>query len=269
MSNRFPGGHRACLRILRGAVLTLMLTFGAAASAEPAPSLELIDSDPGQQAILGSSEPLYLRVRYRSALPIHILVSGGYEGDVVGGHLHDSEELFPAGNRDAVVWLAYPFRARIDHVQVRIWNANKARVAQTAFPIRAEWTDADETGEAAPRTTKSWVAELTPGQRERMAAKLSHAREAGGFDPFDLIFLCVPGYFLLQAALTLGTSGRWRKATLVPAVIMVPILAYTVLAFAARSNLWPLLLLLSAPLAFLYLTFLSVLLLLRRLVRAV
>jgi hypothetical protein len=87
-------------------------------------------------------------------------------------------------------------------------------------------------------------------------------------DPFDLIFLCVPGYFLLQAVLTLCTSGGWRKATLVPAVIMVPVLAYTVLAFAAQSNLWPLLLLLSAPLACLYLVVLGVILLLRRLARA-
>ena len=88
-------------------------------------------------------------------------------------------------------------------------------------------------------------------------------------DPFDLIFLCVPGYFLLQAALTFWTSGGWRKATLVPAVIMVPILAYTVLAFAAQSNLWPLLLILTAPLACLYLVVLSVILLIGRIAKAV
>ena len=48
---------------------------------------------------------------------------------------------------------------------------------------------------------------------------------------------------------------------------MVPILALTVLAFAAQSNLWPLPMILSAPLACLYLVGLSVILLLRRLVR--
>jgi hypothetical protein len=87
-------------------------------------------------------------------------------------------------------------------------------------------------------------------------------------DPFDLIFLAIPGYFLLQAALTFWTSGGWRKATLVPAVFMVPVLAYTVLALAAQSNLWPLPLLLSAPLACLYLVVLGIVLLLARLARA-
>ena len=187
---------------------------------------------------------------------------------MVHGFRQDGEELFPAGDRAVTVWLAYPGDARIDQVEVRLWNADKARVAALALPIRAQWTATDEAGAAVRRTTKSWVAELTPGQRARMADESSGTSQAAGFDPFDLIFLCVPGYFLLQAALTFGTSGGWRKASLVPAVIMVPILAFTVLAFAAQSNLWPLPMILSAPLACLYLIVIALLLLLSRLGKA-
>jgi hypothetical protein len=104
--------------------------------------------------------------------------------------------------------------------------------------------------------------EIDRGQEHRSARMCEQC------DPFDLIFLAIPGYFLLQAALTYGTSGGWRKATLAPAVIMVPVLAYTVLAFAAQSNLWPLLLILSAPLACLYLVVLGMILLLVRLARS-
>ena len=53
------------------------------------------------------------------------------------------------------------------------------------------------------------------------------AEETGGFDPVDLIFLCVRGYFLRQLALALRTSGGWRKASLVPAAVMVPMVALT------------------------------------------
>jgi hypothetical protein len=84
-------------------------------------------------------------------------------------------------------------------------------------------------------------------------------------DYLDLIFLSVPGYFVLQAALTFWTSRGWRIASLVPACAMVPILASTVIAFAAQSNLWPIPLILAAPVACLYLILLSVLLLLYRL----
>ena len=268
MRHRYRVSRHLAARVLLGALLALLLPFASAVPSEQLPAPDLIDLDPGQDAVLNSLEPLYLRLRYRSASPIHILLSGYYRGDVVHGFRHDSEELFPAGNREATVWLAYPRDARIDQVHVRLWNANKARVAAATFPIRAEWTDADRSGAGAERQTKSWVAGLTPAQQEPMTATVSGASEPGGFDPFDLIFLCVPGYFLLQAALTSRTSGRWRKATLVPAVIMAPILAFTVLAFAAQSNLWPLLLILTAPLACLYLVVLSAILLLRRLARA-
>jgi hypothetical protein len=91
------------------------------------------------------------------------------------------------------------------------------------------------------------------------------AVEEVGFDEVDLIFLSVPGYFLLQAALTFWTRRGWRIASLVPACAMLPILAVTVIAFVAQSNLWPIPLLLAAPVAFLYLVFLCVLLLLYRL----
>jgi hypothetical protein len=91
------------------------------------------------------------------------------------------------------------------------------------------------------------------------------ADEEVGFDEVDLIFLSVPGYFLLQAALAFWTRRGWRIGSLVPAAAMVPILATTVIAFAAQSNLWPIPLLLAAPVAFLYLIFLCVLLLLWRL----
>jgi hypothetical protein len=250
-------------------ILLLLLLPGAAAAQSPSsPIIELIDSDPGQEAILSTGQPLYLRFRYRSDTPIHILVSGAYRGDVVGGFLHDGEELFPAGDREAVVWLAYGFGAKIDYVRVRIWNANKAEVSKAAFPIRAEWTWRADAGAGGERAAEAWVAKLTVAQRERLAATLSDAGEAGGWDPFDLIFVCVPGYFLLQVALARGTSGWRRKATLAPAVIMVPILAYTALAFAAQSNLWPLLMLLTAPLAFAYLIVLTIVLLLWRLARS-
>lgn len=185
------GGRRPlAVRALLGALLALLLPIAVALPLEQAPTPRLVESSPGDNGLLMSGEPLYLRLPYRRALPMHVLLTGNTRGDVV-------DEVRP------------------------------------------------------------------------VAARSNAAGEPGRFDPFDLIFLCVPGYFLLQAVLTYRTAGGWRKATVAPAVIMVPILAYTVLAFAAQSNLWPLLLLLTAPLAFLYLVVLSVILLVRRLAKAV
>ena len=68
-----------------------------------------------------------------------------------------------------------------------------------------------------------------------------------------LAMVAVPGYWVLQFFLAKHYDGGWRIAALVPLVVMVPLLAYTAFAFVAGSNLWPLMLILASPLAFVYL----------------
>jgi hypothetical protein len=68
-----------------------------------------------------------------------------------------------------------------------------------------------------------------------------------------LAMVAVPGYWGLQYFMAKQYDGGWRIAALVPLVVMVPLLAYTAFAFVAGSNLWPLMLILASPLAFVYL----------------
>lgn len=75
----------------------LLLPSAAALPLDSVPTLKLIGSDPGEDAVLRNGEPLYLRLRYRSATPLHVLLSGYYRGDMVGNFRQDSEELLPAG----------------------------------------------------------------------------------------------------------------------------------------------------------------------------
>jgi len=76
----------------------------------------------------------------------------------------------------------------------------------------------------------------------------SHLAWIGG-----LAMLAVPGYFVLQAWVVHRWSGGWRNAALVPLVAMVPAVLHALFALAAGSNLWPIAVILAAPLAFMYL----------------
>lgn len=64
---------------------------------------------------------------------------------------------------------------------------------------------------------------------------------------------CVPLYFVLQIWFGYAWSGRWRIAALVPLILFVPVLIYTLLGLLHGSNLWPLLLIFSAPFGVAYL----------------
>lgn len=70
--------------------------------------------------------------------------------------------------------------------------------------------------------------------------------------PYDLLWLTIPAYFIVQFVALARTSGRARIAAGLPLAVMVPALAVTVIGFVRGSNLWPLLLLLASPLALAY-----------------
>lgn len=72
-----------------------------------------------------------------------------------------------------------------------------------------------------------------------------------------LVMAAVPGYFVLQFYTARTWDGSWRWAALAPLLVMVPLIAFTVFAFAAGSNLWPLMLILTAPVACIYLAALA------------
>ena len=68
-----------------------------------------------------------------------------------------------------------------------------------------------------------------------------------------LLWLSVLAYLVMQIFLLVRPLGGTRGAVALPLIVMVPVLASTVAGMVEQSNLWPLILLLTSPLAFLYL----------------
>ena len=68
--------------------------------------------------------------------------------------------------------------------------------------------------------------------------------------PFFGLLLFVGLQFI---ALLLAPPGAWRIAAYIPLILVAPIAGWCVLALIAQSNLWPMPLILYAPLAILYL----------------
>jgi hypothetical protein len=68
-----------------------------------------------------------------------------------------------------------------------------------------------------------------------------------------VIMVGVPGYFVLQAWLVYTLRGGWLVAASVPLLPMAAVVVYTLFAFSKGSNLFPLVLIFTAPIAFIYL----------------
>ena len=68
----------------------------------------------------------------------------------------------------------------------------------------------------------------------------------------SLLWLALPAYLILQVIVLWRSSGRARLAAGAPLIVMVPVFIYTIVGLIQGSNLWPLLLLFTSPLAMLY-----------------
>ena len=73
-----------------------------------------------------------------------------------------------------------------------------------------------------------------------------------GRTTFDLLWLSVAAYLLLQAVVSALSCGPARWVAAAPLAVMIPIGVLTALADAQESNLWPLWLLMASPVALLY-----------------
>ena len=74
----------------------------------------------------------------------------------------------------------------------------------------------------------------------------------------ELLTLAGPAYFFFQVIMAARYRGRWLVLSLAPLLVMVPLAIHAGFAFAGGSNLWPMLLILASPIAFLYLLTLAV-----------
>jgi hypothetical protein len=68
-----------------------------------------------------------------------------------------------------------------------------------------------------------------------------------------LIMASVPGYFVIQPMALRSWSGGWHLAAVLPLVIVVPALLWSLFALSQGSNIWPLTLIFATMLGTIYL----------------
>lgn len=244
------------MRVLPALAL-LLVTLPGTPLAESAASVAVVDVDPRGSASLASHHRLYARLSYRSAEPVRLVAHGFASGErVVDGARMSPGVVYPAGAGEAIAWVSYAGPLAIDELRVDATNATGVVLATASEPVDARWSPG---APASSRAAAPWVGPLDAAQ-QAMATSATGSRGETGFGDhllFALLGLSIPGYFVLQVYLVMRSRGRWKTLAKLPLLFMAPIVAYTIFAFAASSNLWPLLLLFSTPVAFAYLLVLS------------
>jgi hypothetical protein len=222
--------------------------------------LQILETDPASPATLQRDENLYIRIGYDTDRPIRIRGQAYYAGQQVTSMTSGSPP-YRAGSGEAMFWFAWREPAQVDRIIITAEDERSGKViAQTDTFVSFTWTA------HAPITTRpraEWVTRMTEEQNRRSrAAAEAYANRPGRWleDVFGLaIIWCVPAYIVVQIVALVRLRERWRFAASLPLIPMALVLAYTVYAYRAGSNIFPLVLIFTSPFGLAYLAILMLL----------
>jgi hypothetical protein len=251
-----PGRRRrnAAARILRGAALLAVTLCVAPAAGVAEVRVEVLETDPPGPATLGHWQEYYLRIGYQTDRPIRVRARAFFAGKPVPSMTSGSPR-HEAGTGEAFYWIAYTDPRRVDSIVVTAEDDKTQKpLAETVLAVDLTWTG--ERGGAA-RVRPEWVTRMLAeeARRQRAATQAYMNRPVPWWQWvfFFGLMWSVPAYLVLQLIALWRWPGAWRLAAAIPAVPMAGVLVYTHMAYRAGSNLFPLVLLFTAPFALIYL----------------
>lgn len=235
------------------ALLLLAWTHHAAAQSSPV-TLEATATDPEPQSTLLRNDTFYVRVAYVSDRALRIRIKGRLHGKDVPTMTNPSPRSDPPSG-EALVWVSSDKPVAMDEVQIYAEDqATGQTVAQTSLPVILAWS-----GSAAStrRQPAEWASAMSRAQQQKVSEDMRrYSESSGGFAGTLLtlvISLSLPIYIAAQIWALKRLDGGWRKAAWVPLWVMGGALVVSLFALAAGSNLWPIWLILLAPLAVVWL----------------
>jgi hypothetical protein len=234
--------------------LALLLT-GATAHADVAG--RVIQTYPSTPAALGKMEWLDIRLSYTSTEEVLFSPDAYFKGKRVFDENHFLGTRFlPAGSGEAAVAIAFEDSRKVDTVKVLAWGRSGKIIGVFSFPVNIRWTGH---AQAKAGTTPDWAGSLETEQMEQ-ARKTAPQAQSSGWDDVVLVlvggllmYAGIPGYFVLQVVAVRRLRNGWRKAAVLPVIPMALVMLYTIDAIRKESNLWPLLMIFTCPLAAIYL----------------
>jgi len=217
--------------------------------------VQLAETDPESGGSLAVDQQLFLKVTYRSDIPLVFRYSAYLHGEKLeAGFYSGHPELQSAGESQALGWIGFSTVTHIDELRVEILNGERQKIAEISRPFEFSWKQAA----AIPgeRQKADWVKKLERHEEWQRAQT---------FDPFEqrkktlnefLFYLncaSIPLYLLLQGYALWRFRGRWRDLATVPLVSLVPLVLASLVGFGMELRYWVVFIFRGTPFALAYL----------------
>ena len=217
--------------------------------------VQLAETDPGDGGTLAVEQQLFLKVDYRSDIPLVFQYSAYLHGEKLEADFYSGHpQLQSAGEHAALGWIGFSSPTSIDELRVEILNAKRQKIGEISKPFNFLWKNAAAvTGE---RPKAGWVSRLEryeDRQRTNAVDPFEQRRRAIEAFLFGLDFVSIPLYVLLQVYTLWLFRGRWRDLAAVPLVSLVPLVLASLVGFGMELRYWVILILRGTPFVLVYL----------------
>jgi hypothetical protein len=244
------------MRLSAFIILCVVATLCASAGQSAEISVSTGRMSSSLRATLTLNKPLYVEVDYSSDVPLRFQARAYADGvSVDRGQMMNASIEHPAGKGSALVWVRFRQEATVDEIRITAYDLNwkPLQVRSLKADLRWSGTTLGDGRHGRP----AWVQSLQDEQDRVSALRQEQYddSDAAWFGSFIglIMMLGVPGYFVLQFVAAKKLDRGWRLASYAPLAVMVPVTGHAILALAAGSNLWPILIIFCAPVALLYL----------------
>ncbi|GAB6084635.1 hypothetical protein JCM30471_35490 [Desulfuromonas carbonis] len=236
-------------------LMALLLLSAPPAWADFDLHVNLAATDPGEGGTLAVEQQLYMKVDYRSDIPLVFAYSAYSQGEKLEADFYSGyPQLQSAGEHEALGWIGFSSPTQIDELRVEILDANRQKIGEIAKPFTFFWKQtAAATGE---RPKAAWVSQLERyEERQRTLTVDPFEQRRRNLDGllFGLDFVSIPLYLLLQGYTLWRFRGRWRDLAAIPLVSLVPLVLASLVGFGMELRYWVVFIFRGTPFALAYL----------------
>jgi len=236
-------------------LMALLLLSAPAAWADFDLHVRLADTDPGDGGTLAVEQQLFVKVDYRSDIPLVFAYAAYSQGEKLEADFYTGyPQLQSAGEHEALGWIGFSSPTQIDELRVEILDANRQKIGEISKPFTFFWKNTAAV--AAERPRAAWVSQLERyEERQRTVTVDPFEQRRRTLDGllFGLDFVSIPLYLLLQGYTLWRFRGRWRDLALVPLISLVPLVLASLVGFGMELRYWVVFIMRGTPFALVYL----------------
>jgi len=232
----------AAIIIILGLVLSPAAVFADV-------NVQIIETDPTSPAVLGRWGEFSLRIGYNSDEPVRIYAQPYFHEQRVPAITGGTPTCGP-GRGETFFWFAFVDPREVDSIRIFAESKTGEVLAQASLDVDLKWTGQPI---ESPRVPAEWVTRMKAAQQSSRARDSALMNSPLWYLVGGFMMLGVPGYFALQGWALWRLHDQWRKPAMLPLWPMGAVLLYTIYAYLDGSNLFPIVLIFTAPLASIYL----------------